>query len=349
MTRPLRLAAAIAALLCAAVLPAMARERAPFPDTAFDSGVQSAETLGRGNTIASNRGTPASGSENPAGLQLSDIGGSLYATTLVNTRTVLPHDVADGSDPLNGKVIQYLSVGADKGVLFYEPISRLHQTQVVDATAGTSRDVDLNANALGFAGAQKWKDGSFGLSIAYLFSSLNVIDRNNGAITDVTHDTQDGLRLNLGVRYPTGPAMWGAVIQNAPGLLWGSAYKRSELPVRIRVGNTYRLAKGVLFSLDAERRFYHEGGHGDNYVYVGNETYVSEHVVARVGAFGTSLNSADTRTITAGATIIARDNTQISYAYEQYQLDGEKVKRSIVSVSLPFEASNIDDGSSKYK
>ncbi len=348
MKRAVRLAAATA-ILCAASLPALARERAPLRDDAFDSGIVSAETLGRGGTTASNRGTAASGSENPAALELSDMGGSLYATGLVATRSVLPKDVANASDPLNGKVIQYLSVGAEKGVLFFEPLSRLHESQIVDPTAGTSRDVDLHANALGFAGAQTWKAGSFGMSIAYLWSSLNVVDRTAGNITRVRSDTSDGLRLNLGIRYPTGPSMWGLLIQNAPGVLWGSDYRHSDLPVKIRAGNTYRLAKGVLFSLDGERRFYHEGGKGQNYVYVGNESFVGPYVVLRVGAFGTSLNNSQTRTLTAGATIIARDNTQITYAVEQYEIGGEKVKRSLVSLSLPFQTADTDDGSSKYK
>jgi len=348
VTLPFRLAlAAVAASVSAATL--MASERAPLPDNAFDSGIVSAETLGRGGTIASNRGTAASGSENPASLELTDTGGSLYATGLVATRSAFPDDVANARDPLAGKVVQYLAVGADKGVLFFEPVSRFRQSQIIDATAGTSRDVSVHANAIGFAGSQKWKAGSFGMSMAYLWSSMNVIDRSPAGITGVKKDTADGLRLNLGIRYPTGPSMWGLVVQNAPGILWGSNFRHTEIPLRIRAGNTYRLAKGVLFSLDGERRFYHGGGRGENYVYVGNESFVGKHVVLRVGAFGTSLSNSETRTLTGGASIVAGDNTQITYAMEQYQVGSEKVKRSLISLSIPFEASDNSDRPVKYQ
>lgn len=323
-------------VIFAAVSPVLARERAPIPESAFDGGVTSAETLGRGNTIASNRGTPASGSENPASLEQPGDSGSMYSTLMVGTRSSLSREAANETDPVHGKVIQYLSVGADKGVLFYQPLSRLHQTDTVDASAGTTRDVDLNANAIGFAGSQKMKAGSLGLSLAYLWSAMDVVERSSGSITSTVHDTSDGIQMNIGFRYPTGPAMWGLVVQNAPGFLWGGHYRREQLPVRVRVGNTYRLAKGYLLSIDGERRFYREGGDSQDYIYVGAEAYVSQRFVIRFGSYGTSLNSADKRTVTAGATYIGHDNTQISYAYQQYQLDTDKIKRSIVSLQVPF-------------
>jgi hypothetical protein len=326
--------AALAFLFAAA--PATAKPRVPVPDTAYDGGVISAETRGRGQTTASNRGTAASGSENPASLEQPDEGGSLYATTLVDTRSRLPDDTADNLDPLRGKTLQYLSVGADKGVLFYEPIARYHQTQVLDAASGITRDVELNANAIGFAGASKMKSGSFGLSIAYLWSSVNTVDMTGGSITAAESGNANGLRMNLGMRYPTGPAMWGLVVQNAPAFLWGSDFKRDQLPLKIRVGNTYRIAKGVLLSIDGERRFYHEGGNSEDFIYVGNESFVGKRLVVRAGAFGTSLNSARERTVTAGATITARNNTQLSYAWESFTLGDERIKRSIISITAPF-------------
>src|SRR5262245_505044 len=165
-----RTAAIVAAVGLTLGTSAWASPRAPVPETAYDSGVYSAETLGRGGTIASNRGTPASGSENPASLDQPADEGSLYTTLLVDTRSSLPDAVADQADPLRGKTIQYLSVGAEKGVLYYEPLSRLHRTDVLDSAAGTSREVELNANAIGFAGATKFHQvGSFGLSLAYLW------------------------------------------------------------------------------------------------------------------------------------------------------------------------------------
>jgi len=50
------------------LIPALAKDRTPLSDQAYDGGIISAESLGRGQTIASNQGTLASGSENPAAL-----------------------------------------------------------------------------------------------------------------------------------------------------------------------------------------------------------------------------------------------------------------------------------------
>ena len=332
MHRPVALIAT--ALLAAG--PAQADPRPPIPDAAFDGGVFSAESLGRGGTIASNRATPASGSENPASLDQPSESGSVYVTTLVDTRSDIDEELVHAVDPLHGKVLQYLAVAADKGVLFYEPVSRLRETQVVDSSAGTFRDVELNANAIGFAGASRFRAGSIGISMAYLWSNLNVTERDGASILSTENDTSDGVRLNIGVRYPTGPAMWGLLVQNAPGFLWGGDYRRSQLPIRVRAGNTYRLAKGVLLSVEAERRFYNEGGRSDDFFYVGNESFVGKTLVLRAGAFGTSLNKSEDRRLTAGLSILAGSGTTISYAIEAFEVAEDKVKRSIVSVQIPF-------------
>lgn len=325
-----------AALATAGTAPA--RMRAPLPDTAFDAGIYSAESLGRGGTVASNRATPAAGSENPAALDAPAGTGALYATTLVGIRTDLPDGIAENSDPLHGKVLQYLSVNADKGVLYFEPVSRLHEMQIVDPATGRTRDVQADVNAIGFAGASKVKGGSFGLSIAYLWSTINVTERTGAQITEVRRDTMDGVRMNLGFRYPTGPAMWGLLIQNGPGFLWGSEFRREQLPLRIRVGNTYRLSKGILFSIDGERRFYREGGEEEDYVYVGNESFLNERMVLRFGAFGTSLSDSSDRHLTAGLSFSAESGTMLTYAIESFRIGDETVKRSILSVQLPFVA-----------
>jgi hypothetical protein len=319
---------------------ASASPHVPVPEAALTGGVFSAETLGRGGTIASNDGGPASGSENPATLAAPKSDGMLYSTFLVDTRSGgLTDAQADNADPLRGKTMQYLSVAADKGVLFYEPVSRYHQTQMIDDAAGLSRDVEVNMNALGFAGATPIKKtGSFGLSLAYLFSSTDVTERSGSTLTSNTHATSDGFRINMGVRFVTGPASWGAVIQNAPGLLWGDEFRHQQLPVRLRVGNTTQIGKGQFLSVDGERRFYKEGGDSEDWVYVGEESALGDRFAIRAGAFGTSLNRPETRTFTLGASYIAQSDTRLSYAFEAFELDNQKVKRSVISVTVPFAA-----------
>lgn len=323
-----------------------ARPRAPLPNEALDGGIIGAATLGRGGTIASNRPTLASGSENPAALD-ANTANAAYTTVLVNTSSTLPEDIAEASDPLSGKVLQYLSIGSDRGVIFFEPLARRNERQITDTTSPTTdfRDVKYSANAIGFAGATKWGAGGIGLSLAYLNSNLATTEHAAGKPDDSTLDTADGLRLNLGVRFPTGPAMWGLVIQNMPGLLWGDHYRQQNLPLRVRVGNTYRILPGFLLSFDAEKRFYREGSDKENFFYAGNELYASKTLMLRAGIFGTSLNDPDKRHVTAGLTIIAPTGLELTYAYEHFVQDSEAINRSLISVQLPFESS-VEEGRS---
>ncbi|MCG3203894.1 MAG: hypothetical protein KCHDKBKB_00571 [Elusimicrobia bacterium] len=325
------------------VSPLYAKPSAPLPDTAHDGGVYSTETLGRGQTMASNPATPAAGSENPAALSESRTNAT-YATTLVNTSSNLDSETEQLSDPLSGKVLQYLSLQGEKGTIFFEPLSRLKYREVLDPNSPATdyRDVEYEANAIGIGGGEKFRSGSIGLSIAYLWSSIGVVEHRTGSTDSVTTDTADGLRMNIGLRYRTGPSMWGLVLQNAPGLLWGEDYGKELLPFRIRLGNTVKISNRMLFSADWERRYYDEGSRAENYVYLGSEAFVSQSFVLRAGLFGSDIDHSEGRRATIGASFLAKTGTQISYAMEIFEESNEKVKRSFVSLVAPFQASGED-------
>ncbi len=322
-----------------------AKEKTPISDTALDGGVLSAETLGRGNTIASNRATPASGSENPAALADSPVN-AVYTSVLVDTRSKLTPKQEQANDPLQGRVLQYLSIQGEKGVIYYEPLSRQNTTEVTNEASPTTdfRDVEYSADAIGFAGAERFGAGSIGLSIAYLHSSIGVEEHRSGAPDKFTSDTADGFRFNLGVRYPTGPAMWGILVQNAPAFLWGKDYSRELLPVRVRFGNTVRLAPGFLLSADWERRYYHEGSNKDDYFYLGDETAIGKYAVFRIGMYGTNLSNPRERHTTGGLSFIARSGAQLTYGLDISKEYDEDVKKSYLSFQFPFES--VDDSSS---
>ncbi len=209
-----------------------------------------------------------------------------------------------------------------------------------------SAAVDYQANALGIAGAETWGKGSFGLSLAYLWSSLADVVRIPGQPDQSHLDTADGVRLNLGIRQPTGPLMWGVVLQNMPAFLWGDTYRRQMLPPIIRVGNTLRAYPGILLSIDWERRFYHEGGDPINQLYVGGEIFAGDKIVLRVGAFGQNLDESDQRHFTAGIGFRPHPGLELSYAYETYDLLEERVRRSFVSFKYPFDTS-VDEPAHK--
>lgn len=320
-------------LLILAPIEANAKIRARLPYTIYDGGVISAETLGRGGTIASNRGTHAAGSENPASLS-SGLSNSMYTTVMLDPSSSLSDDTLDESDPLRNRTLQYLSIGAQKGVLFYEPISRFRDRQ-------TNRDVDYTANALGIAGVDKFGNGGqVGISLSYLWSSLVTQERVTGSADILKSDTLSGLRMNLGLRYPAGPTMWGLSILNGPGFLWGKRFHREMLPVRVRIGNTWRMHKGLLLSVDGERRYYNEGGNNKDYVYVGTESYVSESVAVRFGAFGEKIDQSKKRHLTAGASFNTKTKSTVTYAYEVFYIGVEKVKRSVLSFHFPISTAD---------
>lgn len=315
------------------VLPLAAKIRTRLPFTAYDGGVISAETLGRGGTIASNRGTHAAGSENPASLA-SGLSNSMYTTVLFGPSSSLSDDTLDNNDSLRNRTLQYLSIGAQKGVLFYEPIGRIRERE-------PDQDLDFTANAIGFAGVDNFgHGGQVGVSLAYLWSSLVTQEHRSGSPDIVTSDTMSGLRLNLGLRYPMGPTMWGISVLNGPGFLWGKNYNRELLPVRVRVGQTWKIHQGFLLSVDGERRYYNEGGNDVDLAYVGAESFVSENFALRFGVYGEKIDQSKKRHVTTGATIKTKTKSTLSYAYEVFYLENEKVKRSVLSFQFPLSSAD---------
>jgi hypothetical protein len=301
----------------------------PVPFTAFDGGVISAETRGRGDTIASNRGTPASGSENPAALN-TPFTSSLYTTADVGVTSKVPAATRRAYDPLHEKVFQYGAIGASKGVVYFEPISRLEDS-------ATSQ---MFVDAIGFAGADNWRNGSIGISFAYLRSSLyRPVTSSN--LPGEGFDSGNGLRLNIGVRYPTGPTMWGLVVQNAPGFLWWKHHDRTQLPLRVRVGNTWKLQKGLLSSLEWEERFYNEGSDSKDYLHYGLESQFSDEIFIRAGVFADDIQKPEDRHWTGGFTIKTEMGAEVSYTLERFELLGEKVSSSFLSVTFPFETDTV--------
>jgi hypothetical protein len=292
--------------------------------------------------VASNQGSMASGSENPAALA-GPSNGSLYTTNYVGESSRLSESLLRSNNPIQNRVLEYLSMGAEKGTLYFEPLGRREGQTIQDPAQPTTdfTEYKFSANAIGFAGTAPLKSGSIGLSFAYLYGSLASTVHQNGTPDKSTLDTASGVRLNMGLRYPTGPFMWGAVLQNAPGFLWWGHYRRDMLPLRVRVGNTWRLSPGVLFSAESETRYYEEGSHKEHFLYLGSETAPSKTLVFRAGVFSNSMGQPDTRHWTGGITLNFQNDVTLSYALESFLFENERVKKSILSIRVPMTAGDV--------
>ncbi len=314
---------------------ASANPRTNLPIGAFDGATAGAETLGRGNTNASGTSSMGAAASSPAGLSGS-VESSLYTTVFVGETSNLPRRTVKNIDPLSHKILQGLAAGSQKGVIYYEALGRVDSEnaatlQGLDAV----RHIDFAADSLGFAATEKWRTGNIGLSIAYLNGTYGET-LTSTATSQSSLDRGYGFRVNVSLRYPTGPFMWGLQLQNIPSFMWWNHHRHDQLPVRMRVGNTWRVRPGMLMSVDTEKRFYREGSIEKNFVYVGNETAYSESVVFRAGVFSDEIDKPDKRHWTGGVTVKLGSGAQISYAIERFIELNESIKQSILSVQVPF-------------
>lgn len=324
-------------------LGAFADPPPPLSDRAFDGGLRSAESLGRGLTYVSSTGNPASGSENPAALLFAGPNG-MYSTVSIGETTDVSRDVLNSVDPLENRTIQYLSVYETKGTLFYEPLGRLDSHEILNPASPLTdfRDVEFNADAIGFAGAQMFgKRLAGGLSLAYLRGSLATFERRTGMPDQINLDNGNGVRLNVGLQVFTGRASWGLVLQNFPGFLWWRDHQRSLLPVTVRLGNTWRLSEGTNYSIEIERRYYNEGGNDDGLVFSGLETSPSSYLKLYGGIYSSHIEDPEDRHYTGGITIQLPNDMTVTYALDRYRMERKGVTRSFLSVRLKFIADEI--------
>ncbi|MFN0118675.1 MAG: hypothetical protein ACKVQC_10360 [Elusimicrobiota bacterium] len=314
-----------------------AADRTPLPYYVFDSEGVSADTISRGNTFVSNIGSFSSGSENPASLS-SNLDNSALTTLLVKTKSSFSKEVEQSQDILHGNMMRYLSMGGEKGLIFFEPVSRLRSSETF--TTGTfpfeNRTTEFNLNAIGIAGGSAYKIGDFGISLSYLFGNISVKEKRPSQNEIFTTDTTNGVRMNFGFRVPYGPFMVGLSAQNAPAFLWWKGYKRDQLPTKLRAGTTLRLGHGILISIDQEQVLYKEGSLKKDYTYIGSESYVGSRGVVRFGVYGEKIDKPEKRHYTTGFTFKLPQKMNISYALDTFKLNGEKIKVSVISVLFPI-------------
>ncbi len=128
-----------------------------------------------------------------------------------------------------------------------------------------------------------------------------------------------------------------AILQNFPGFLWWKDFRRETLPVRIRVGNTWRVKPGLFMSVEEEKRYYHEGSHPQDFIYVGLESIASKRMILRGGVFSEgNITHPDRRHWTGGVSFLINSNINLSYAFESFDINDERIRRSIISVLIPF-------------
>ena len=110
--------------------------------------------------------------------------------------------------------------------------------------------------------------------------------------------------------------------------------------MRLRIGNTWRLSPGVLFTAESDTRFYKEGGKKEDFLHFGTESPLGKKIIFRAGVFSNDIGDPDERHYTGGLTINFHNDITLSYALESYELFGEKVKDSFLSVRVPLSGND---------
>ncbi len=182
--------------------------------------------------------------------------------------------------------------------------------------------------------------GSIGVSLAYLWGSLATASHPFAQPDTSNLDTADGARLNIGLRYPMGPVSVGLLLQNFPGFLWWKDYRRDQLPVKARIGQSWRAANAVVLSAEAEEQFYEEGSQRSHTYFLGAEGFGGKSAVLRAGLYGENLNRSEGRHWTAGLSLISKLGAEATYGIDVFRADETTIRQSYVSLKMPLVRGN---------
>lgn len=336
----------VAVSICAQVSHAE-RDAAPVDFNDFDGGMVGARALGMGNALVAVRNVAEAPYWNPAGLNL--LKNNMFSVSLDMFRTSrIKTDELFRVESLRGRKLTYLSVTGHNGALYFRPLANKYVETVLDASDPLNnvetKEIKINAFGLSLANRSMYTDSatSVGMNIAFLTGSLATSRIAQGEAPQVNLSDGNGFTIDWGTMIQLNENfLLGLTVQNVPGYIYWEDYRKTQLPVLLRMGFSLELPNLLTFSTEYERRYYRNTGEKPKFIHLGVEQHLGYFIRARGGIYGDDLGDPDTVNHTAGIGLQKRGYI-IDFAFRKYlqtdskTLKREKVYQYVMSIIMPF-------------
>lgn len=303
-----------------------AKQNISLPDFIFNGKPVDAKAIGMGEAFSAVSDNASASYWNPAGLKQLE---GKYFTTCINISQKTDATDSDlfAGDSLQGKKLIFIGFADSKIAFSFRPISdysAIHE----------AKKIELRANKYTLSSAtQNTERMKFGINVNYISAQLGVTDLVNPAanISD-----GNGIALDFGLLYTASEFIkLGFSVENSPGYIWWTDYKRNIIKSHIRTGLSIKPANWLLFSADYEniaslkKEFYHGG----------LQQTLAKHVFLRQGIISEKFfDNADKKSLTLGGGYELK-KWLIDFAAKSYQLDNadkNKVIDYTLSLSMSF-------------
>ncbi|MFA5779694.1 MAG: hypothetical protein WC947_06125 [Elusimicrobiota bacterium] len=308
------------------VTTVFAKQDAPLPVFIFNGKPVDAKAIGMGESFVAVSDNASASYWNPAGLKQLE---EKYFTTCINTsqKTDATDDDLFAGDSLQGKKLIFMGFANSKSAFSFRPISNY-------SSVYEDKKIELRANKYTFSSASQYTDRmQLGINVNYISAQLGTTDLVNPAanISD-----GNGIAIDFGLLYTASEfAKLGFSVENSPGYIWWTDYRRNIIKSHIRTGLSIKPANWLLMSFDYEnigsikKEFYHGG----------LQQTIAEHIFFRQGIISEKFfNDSDNKSLTIGVGYELK-KWIIDFAAKSYQLenaDKNKVTDYTFSLSMPF-------------
>ncbi|MFC1546476.1 hypothetical protein ACFL4O_02025 [bacterium] len=296
----------------------------------YDGAMTGARAIGMGGAFTAITDSAESVYWNPAGLVF-----------VQNTQLCFMFDMGKESNAKTSKInehkpidrgsLLFTGIAGKEGSVSCRPLSRY--TKINEQ--GDETELVINQYTISSA-SQSDENTFFGMNLNYFKGYLGSLI-NDSKEMNLSHGA--GWGIDWGFIFIKDPAFsLGVLLQNAPAYMYWRDYKNDKIPFVLRVGTGSRFNGAGILSLEYERRYYK--GTDDLQVYhMGIEQYMSNSMVLRMGAYGTTLTKQDKVTYTMGLGF-RRLKYNVDIAVEQYKLsidkDLEVVYEMVSSITINF-------------
>ncbi|MBI5573598.1 MAG: hypothetical protein HY919_03485 [Elusimicrobia bacterium] len=303
-----------------------AKQDTPVPVFIFNGKPVDAKAIGMGEAFAAVSDNASASYWNPAGLKQLE---GKYFTTCINTsqKTDASDDDLFAGDSLQGKKLIFMGFANSKSAFSFRPISNY-------SSIYEDKKIELRVNKYTFSSASQYTDRmKLGINLNYISAQLGVTDLVN-PVANISDG--NGIAIDFGLLYSASEfAKLGFSVENSPGYIWWTDYKRNIIKSHIRTGLSIKPADWLLMSFDYEniaslkKEFYHGG----------LQQTLAKHIFLRQGIISEKFfNNGDLKSLTIGGGYELK-KWIIDFAAKSYQLantDKSKVTDYFISLNIPF-------------
>lgn len=314
-------------------------DKSPLNDFYFVGEVPDSAAIGRGLAYTGVTGSPFAPYWNPAGL-ISMRSNSMGISLNHHSESDMNSEVVKRSFPLEGRLLNFISVCSEQVAFFWRPLSnRVDTSSWTVSGVNYEQTIDEKISVFGVSVAVPHSEKTdFGMNINFITGMLgySLLEGNTPTVI-ISNGLGWGLDWGLLYKMQKGLSM-GITLLNFPAQIYWEDFNKDKLPIIFRAGVDLQLTQLMSVGIDYENGIYDDSVKDRDIIHLGVEHYIKKSFLLRGGIYGSDFNDTYETVYTAGIGYRMGGHC-IDMAVKQYYLnksESGKLRRYSISGVIQF-------------